>query len=76
MDIEVGIRAAHAVEFFEGAAAKARAAVEAGNVTFSVELYGQDNKLTDPDDITISFSNDDMERDVVAADQVYVSLED
>jgi hypothetical protein len=72
--IEIGIKAEAAVEWLESALAQAKAAKDSGG-TFTADLYAQSNSLTHPHDITVSFSNDDMERDEVDRNTIYVSID-
>lgn len=72
MEITISMKAAKMVEVLEPILAHARMAAESG-ATFSDTFYG---KSEDGSDVIVNFDNDDMERDEIKADQVFVEVEE
>lgn len=76
--LSIGMKAEYALELGTRIAEEARTAMMNGEsqgapVTFELTVEATDNQSADQ--VTVTFSNDDMERDEVARDQIYVDAD-
>lgn len=74
MNIYIGMRHDRLVKFRDELTAAIDANPSANDGATTVTLYGKPNSVDSTEEIEVSFSNDDMERDEISPDDVYVEV--